>query len=113
MTKYINMKKIFYYNIILLVLVSSISCTKDFDKINTNPNNITQVSPDQLLPSALVSSFTYNLLRNRNFNNELMQVTVSPSDADGTVFRYDFRSTWSRLLMERSFCGAEQFQRHV
>jgi hypothetical protein len=110
MTKYINMKKIFYYNIILLVLVSSISCTKDFDKINTNPNNITQVSPDQLLPSALVSSFTYNLLRNRNFNNELMQVTVSPSDADGTVFRYDFRSTWADYLWNGLFVELNNFK---
>lgn len=74
------------------------SCTKDFDKINTNPNNVASVTPDQLFPSALVNSHRYNMTRNRNFNNELMQVTVSPSEAEGTVFRYDFRATWSDYL---------------
>lgn len=85
----------------MLVLAAGVaftSCTKDFTKINTDPNNIPDAQPKQLLAPALVNTLTYNMIRNRNFNNELMQVTVDQSDADGTVFRYDFRSTWADYL---------------
>ncbi|GAA0525061.1 SusD/RagB family nutrient-binding outer membrane lipoprotein [Chitinophaga japonensis] len=84
-----------------IVLTGSIllsSCTKDFQEINTDPNNTPSAQPSQLLAPALVSTLTYNMIRNRNFNNELMQVTVDPNDAEGRVFRYDFRSNWSDYL---------------
>lgn len=74
------------------------SCKKDFQQINTNPNNISNALPQQLLAPALVSTLTYNMLRNRNFNNELMQVTVNMSDAEGQVFRYDYRANWADYL---------------
>jgi len=74
------------------------SCTKDFQDINTDPNNTPNALPQQLLAPALVSTLTYNMLRNRNFNNELMQVTVDQSDAEGRVFRYDYRANWSDYL---------------
>lgn len=74
------------------------SCTKDFEKTNTNPNGTPVALPQQLLPPALVSTLTYGMLRNRNFNNELMQVTVDMSDAEGKVFRYDYRATWADYL---------------
>jgi hypothetical protein len=78
------------------VVVSS--CTKDFQEINTDPNNTNSALPQQLLAPALVSTLSYNMLRNRNFNNELMQVTVDMSDGDGRVFRYDYRANWSDYL---------------
>ena len=71
------------------------SCTKDFKEINTDPNNITDATPQQLLAPALVSTLTYNMLRNRNFTNELMQVTVNLNDGEGQVFRYDYRPNTS------------------
>ncbi|WP_295125467.1 SusD/RagB family nutrient-binding outer membrane lipoprotein [uncultured Chitinophaga sp.] len=71
------------------------SCTKDFTAINTNPNTSPIALPEQLLPTALVSTLTTNMVRNRNFNNELMQVTVDQNDAEGKVFRYDFNRTWA------------------
>jgi len=74
------------------------SCTKDFEEINTDPNNTPNALPQQLLAPALVNTLTYNMIRNRNFNNELMQVTVDVSDAEGKVFRYDYRSNWSDYL---------------
>jgi len=94
------MKKIqhkFLLGVAMIGIVLS-SCTKDFEKINTDPNDIITVLPQQLLAPALVNTMTYNMLRNRNFNNELMQVTVNMSDAEGQVFRYDFRSNWSDYL---------------
>jgi Starch-binding associating with outer membrane len=74
------------------------SCTKDFQEINTDPNSAANVLPQQLLAPALVNTLTYNMMRNRNFNNELMQVTVDQSDAEGKVFRYDYRPNTSDYL---------------
>lgn len=74
------------------------SCTKDFEETNTDPNGTSNALPQQLLAPALVNTMTYNMLRNRNFNNELMQVTVDQSDAEGKVFRYDYRPNTSDYL---------------
>jgi hypothetical protein len=79
-------------------LILTTSCTKDFEEINTDPNNTINALPQQLLAPALVSTLTYNQIRNRTFNNELMQVTVDMSDAEGKVFRYDYRANWADYL---------------
>lgn len=95
------MNKIIYNKIAGVLVAFSLllsSCTKDFQEINTDPNNTPNALPQQLLAPALVSTLTYNMIRNRNFNNELMQVTVDVSDAEGKVFRYDFRANWSDYL---------------
>lgn len=89
------------YKIILGIVLCSLvisSCTKDFTEINTSPNSTPTSKPHQLLAPALVSIMTYNQLRNRNFNNELMQVTVDMGDGEGKVFRYDYRATWADYL---------------
>jgi hypothetical protein len=90
------MKKLLFIPVLLSLLLSS--CTKDFQNINTDPNNIPNALPPQLLAPALVSTLSLNMLRNRNFNNELMQVTVDLSDGDGRVFRYDYRSNFADNL---------------
>lgn len=69
------------------------SCKKGFEEINTDPNGTPNALPKQLLAPALVNMVSYNLIRSRNFNNELMQVTVDPGDGEGKVFRYDIRRT--------------------
>ncbi|UEG53486.1 SusD/RagB family nutrient-binding outer membrane lipoprotein [Mucilaginibacter daejeonensis] len=71
------------------------SCQKDFQQINTDPNGTSNAQPQQLLAPALVNTLTINMLRSRNFNNELMQVTVDPGDSEGKVFRYDVKRTWA------------------
>jgi hypothetical protein len=88
------MKKI----ILMLSVLMLTSCTKDFEKINTDLNGTPIALPQQLLAPALVSTVGYNMLRNRNFNNELMQITVDLGDAEGKVFRYDYRATISDNL---------------
>lgn len=93
--------KLTIHKLVIAVVVFSMalaSCTKDFTEINTDPNNAPAAQPSQLLAPALVSILQYNMIRNRNFNNELMQVTVDMSDGEGKVFRYDYRSTWSDYL---------------
>lgn len=95
------MKKAFYKKSTLILAILGLvfsSCTKDFQEINTDPNNIPDALPQQLLAPALVNTLGYNMLRNRNFTNELMQITVDMSDAEGKVFRYDYRSNWSDYL---------------
>ncbi|MBC7949037.1 MAG: SusD/RagB family nutrient-binding outer membrane lipoprotein [Chitinophagaceae bacterium] len=74
------------------------TCTKDFEKINTDPNGTANILPQQLLAPALVNTLGCNMIRNRNLNNELMQVTVDQSDAEGKVFRYDYRPNFSDYL---------------
>lgn len=86
------------------------SCTKDFTEINTDPNNTPNALPQQLLAPALVSTLNYNMIRNRNFNNELMQVTVDQSDAEGRVFRYDFRANWADYLYNGMYSELTNFK---
>ena len=82
----------------MMVSMMLSSCTKGFEEMNTDPNDIPNALPSQLLAPALVSALQYNMLRNRNFNNEIMQVTVNMTDAEGQVFRYDYRSNWADYL---------------
>lgn len=74
------------------------SCKNGFEEVNTDPNGAPDATPAQLLAPALRNVLNANMIRNRNFNNELMQVTVSLSDGDATVFRYEFRRTIADYL---------------
>lgn len=94
------MKKIIY-NIAWVAIFAgmiSTSCTRNFEEINTDPNTNPNILPQQLLAPSLVNTLGHNMTRNRNFNNELMQITVNMTDGEGSVFRYDFRSNWSDQL---------------
>jgi hypothetical protein len=86
------------------------SCTKNFQEINTDPNGTPNALPQQLLAPALVGVLSYNMLRNRNFNNELMQVTVNPTDAEGSVFRYDYRAVWADYLYNGLYSELTNFK---
>lgn len=93
----------------LLVIVLP-SCTKDFTKINTNPNGVPIALPQQLLAPALVGIVSANMLRNRNFNNELMQVTVTRNDDDAAIFRYDYRNTVADALWNSWYTQLTNFK---
>lgn len=99
------MKRKIYIASLLAVAFSFNACDKGFDKENTDPINIISTSPDKLLAPILVNVLTANLSRNRSFNNELMQVTVTQSEDDNAIFRYDFKSnvadyTWNAWYPE-------------
>ncbi len=89
------MKRKIYIASLLAVTFSFTACDKGFDKENTDPINIISTSPDKLLSPAIINVVGGNLIRNRNFNNELMQVTVTQSDDDNAVFRYDYRPSYA------------------
>ncbi|MGF1926197.1 MAG: SusD/RagB family nutrient-binding outer membrane lipoprotein, partial [Bacteroidia bacterium] len=91
--KRINIK--FSFTIMLAFSIMLSSCDKNFEEINTDPIGEGKTTANQLLAPALVNVLTANMSRNRNFNNELMQVTVNISDGEAQVFRYDFRRTWA------------------
>ncbi len=95
---------------VLFCCIIFVGCSKDFEEINTDPNNSTIALPQQLLAPALVQSMTYNQIRNRNFNNELMQVTVDQDDGEGRVFRYDFRSTFADYLYNGLYSELTNFK---
>ncbi len=106
------MRTITYKILGVLLVFSTIlsSCDKGFEEINTDPINILTTTPDKLLAPALVNTLSANMSRNRSFNNELMQVTVSISDGDGTVFRYDFKRTFSDYLWNSWFVQLNNFK---
>jgi hypothetical protein len=106
------MKKITYKLTLAAIAVSMLtaSCTKNFEEINTDPNTTTNIQPQQLLAPALVATMTYNMQRNRNFTNELMQVTVNMTDGEGSVFRYDFRSNWADYLYNGLYTQLTNFK---
>ena len=98
--KYNQMKKITIkaMGALMMFLFILTSCKDGFEAINTDPISTPIALPQQLLAPALVNTVTPNMIRNRGFNNELMQVTVSQSDGDATVFRYEYRNTIADYL---------------
>ncbi|MET3113909.1 hypothetical protein AAKU52_001641 [Pedobacter sp. CG_S7] len=99
-----------FTGLLLAFSITLSSCDKDFEEINTDPINILSATPDKLLAPSLVSTLSTNMIRNRNFNNELMQVTVSISDGDATVFRYEFRRTWSDYTWNNWYVQLNNFK---
>ena len=81
--------------VLLAFSITISSCQKNFKEINTDPIGESTTTANKLLAPAMVNVLAANMSRNRSFNNELMQVTVSLSDGEAQVFRYDFRRTWA------------------
>ncbi|MDR6784200.1 hypothetical protein ABIE26_002411 [Pedobacter africanus] len=101
------MKKLTYKIIGILTAFVMVlpSCKDGFEELNTDKNGAPDALPSQLLAPALVNILSTNMQRNRNFNNELMQVTVNQNDDDQTIFRYDFRRstsdfTWNNWYLQ-------------
>jgi hypothetical protein len=87
------------YLIILVCLIGA-SCTKNFDKINTDPNRIDQISPGTLLNPIIYEMATFNTLRADDFTFGIMQVMIPYPSVAGGIHRYDVgegagNSTWN------------------
>ena len=54
-----------YLPVFWLFSIAVSSCTKNFQEINTDPNNSKNAAAQQLLAPALVNTLTYNMVRNR------------------------------------------------
>jgi hypothetical protein len=103
-------KQLFIACMVLMAVPTLYSCKKGFDKLNVDPINILHTTSDKLLAPALVNSVAAGMIRNRSFTNELMQVTVSQSDGDNTVFRYAFRNSMSDYLWNAWYLQLTNFK---
>ena len=95
---------------VLMGVPTLYSCKKGFEELNVDPINISSTTPDKLLAPALINGIWPGMSRNRSFNNELMQVTVSQSDGDNTVFRYAFRNSQSDYLWNAWYVQLNNFK---
>lgn len=102
--------QLFIACMVLMAVPALYSCKKDFEELNTDPINHLSTTSDKLLAPALVNSLWPGMSRNRSFNNELMQVTVSQSDGDNTVFRYAFRTSMSDYLWNAWYVQLTNFK---
>lgn len=103
-------KQLFIACMVLMALPALHSCKKGFTELNTDPINILETTSDKLLAPALVNAIWPGMSRNRSFNNELMQVTVSQSDGDNTVFRYAFKNSMSDYLWNAWYVQLTNFK---
>lgn len=69
-----NMKS--YILAVLLLLVSATACDKDFEEVNTNPNNPESVSPSLLLPTVIRNSVNEMAAKAWGYGNVVMQYTA-------------------------------------
>ncbi|WP_207513647.1 SusD/RagB family nutrient-binding outer membrane lipoprotein [Longitalea luteola] len=103
-------KQLFIACLVLMAGPTLYSCKKGFEELNVDPINIVSTTSDKLLAPALVNAIWPGMSRNRNFNNELMQVTVGQSDGDNTVFRYAFRANVSDYLWNAWYVQLTNFK---
>ena len=71
------------YPALLLFCWASVSCSRNFDELNTDPNR-----PRQITPGVMLGQLQYRMVNNsiqaaRNFTHELMQVDAPRSSAGG------------------------------
>ncbi|QCR24690.1 SusD/RagB family nutrient-binding outer membrane lipoprotein [Pontibacter sp. SGAir0037] len=93
-----TIKKLF----VLLVALScmGVSCTDDFEEINTDPNRIEKISPGTLLNPIIYEMASFNTSRSDAYTFEVMQVALPFPSASGGEHRYDVgdnagSSTWN------------------
>lgn len=74
-------------------MLSTLSCTKNFEELNIDPNRIDKVTPGSLLTPTIYGMSTYFTVRSYDFTWQIMQVGLpNPSVALGT-HRYDVTET--------------------
>jgi hypothetical protein len=102
----IHMKRnVLYLFLIAALIINITSCTKDFDKINTDPNRIDQISPGTLLNPIIFNMASFNMQRADAITFNLMQVALPYPSATGGIHRYDIQestgnSTWSTSYLQ-------------
>ncbi|PJJ79357.1 SusD/RagB family nutrient-binding outer membrane lipoprotein [Mucilaginibacter auburnensis] len=80
------MKKAYILLVMLIAITSS--CTKDFEKINTDPNRPTSVNPGVVLGQMQYRMVSSSISAARGFTHELMQVDAPRSSTSNGVHRY-------------------------
>lgn len=95
-----------YFHLIIFLLIAQTftSCTKDFEKLNTDPVKVTAVAPGNLLAPAQFDGMWLITKRAHRLNNELMQYTVETGVLNDFA-RYEFKENefdpiWSTLYVK-------------
>ena len=100
------MKKVIFYSFLLGLIISHESCTKDFDKINTNPNSIAKVGPAER-PFLFTQSINWAVSAGDDYQvaQNLFADLYSQYWANATTYftsdRYGFTGWW----IDQSFSG--------
>lgn len=96
------MKRFPQFYILLFVIVAGIlsSCEKTFEKINTDPNRISVISPGTLLNPTIYEITSFNMQKCDDITFELMQVMLPFPSPTGGIHRYEITentgsSIWS------------------
>jgi hypothetical protein len=94
------------YSLLTAIGLSTASCTKDFIKINDNPNAAPVATPETLLAPAIYSVVNNNQTRALRLTNELMQDHVPTSNSE-EIHRYVIRpgesdNMWNNWYLERT-----------
>lgn len=76
-----------YISLVLLSFLTA-SCTKNFEKINTDPNRPTEVNPGVVLGQMEYRMVSSSISAARGFTHELMQVDAPRSSSGNSVHRY-------------------------
>ena len=84
----------------ILLVFFTMACTSDFEEVNTDPNNIAEISPGTLLNPIIYEMATHNLDRSSSITFNLMQVALPFPSISGGLHRYDVsqnigNSTWN------------------
>lgn len=84
----------------LSISLFTISCTKNFEETNTDPNRIEQISPGTLLNPIIYEVASFNMDRADAITFNLMQVMLTFPSPTGGIHRYDITentgsSTWN------------------
>jgi hypothetical protein len=76
------------YLLLFLLSCLSVSCTKNFEEINTDPNRPTEVNPGVVLGQMQYRIVSSSVSAARGFTHELMQVSAPRSSTRDGVHRY-------------------------
>src|SRR5690606_13445908 len=84
----------------LVAFSVEVSCTEDFEEINTDPNRIDQISPGTLLNPTIYGLASFGTDRADAFTFQVMQVALPFPSATGGAHRYEItesagNSTWN------------------
>ncbi|RYY29171.1 MAG: SusD/RagB family nutrient-binding outer membrane lipoprotein, partial [Sphingobacteriaceae bacterium] len=92
-----------------IALVLLTSCTKDFEKINTNNNNVGNALPESLLTPAIYDVVGRNNNRALRLTNELMQDHVTVNNGD-EIHRYIIRASESDYMWNNWYLQLTNFR---
>jgi hypothetical protein len=73
----------------ILILISLVACTDNFEELNTDPNRPKEITPGVMLGQLQYRIVNSSVTASRSFTHELMQVDAPRSSSSGTgLHRY-------------------------